>query len=79
SPMKHSKSNTLYLGAAISISLIMTGCATTQPSPLAQKIAQDMVLIEGGQFMMGSDNPSANKSERPARTVRVDDFYLAKF
>ncbi|HHF3264729.1 formylglycine-generating enzyme family protein [Vibrio alginolyticus] len=77
--MKHSKSNTLYLGATISISLIITGCATTQPSPLAQKIDQDMVLIEGGQFMMGSDNPSANKSERPARTVRVEDFYLAKF
>ncbi|HHF0539130.1 TPA: sulfatase, partial [Vibrio alginolyticus] len=65
--MKHSKSNTLYLGATISISLIITGFATTQPSPLAQKIDQDMVLIEGGQFMMGSDNPSANKSERPAR------------
>ncbi|HHF2903953.1 TPA: formylglycine-generating enzyme family protein [Vibrio diabolicus] len=77
--MKHPKSKIISLVSAISVTLIINGCATTPPHSLAQKIDQDMVLVEGGQFTMGADNPSAQKSERPARTVNVDGFYLSKF
>ena len=77
--MKHPKSKIISLVSAISVTLIINGCATTPPNSLAQKIDQDMVLVEGGQFTMGADNPSAKKSEGPARTVNVDGFYLSKF
>jgi formylglycine-generating enzyme required for sulfatase activity len=35
-----------------------------------------MVLIPAGEFVMGSDDPNAPATERPARKVRVDAFYL---
>ncbi|MHC6798766.1 formylglycine-generating enzyme family protein [Vibrio antiquarius] len=77
--MKHPKSKIISFVSTMSVTLIINGCATTPPHSLAQKIDQDMVLVEGGQFTMDADNPSAQKSERPARTVNVDGFYLSKF
>ena len=35
-----------------------------------------MVLIKGGDFMMGGDNNQADKDEYPKHKVILDDFYL---
>ncbi|USD64265.1 SUMF1/EgtB/PvdO family nonheme iron enzyme [Vibrio sp. SCSIO 43136] len=68
---------TLPLVSTLALSL--AGCATTPPHPLAEKINQDMVLVEGGQFVMGSDDAIARKAEQPAHSVSVSSFYIAKF
>ncbi|HAS6172988.1 TPA: SUMF1/EgtB/PvdO family nonheme iron enzyme [Vibrio vulnificus] len=62
----------------LTVVLLANGCSST-PHPIAMAINQDMVLIEGGTFEMGSDHPSAKKSETPAHQVTVESFYLAKF
>jgi sulfatase modifying factor 1 len=35
-----------------------------------------MVWIPGGEFVMGTDDPSSNPAERPAHQVRVDGFWI---
>ncbi|MEC6830206.1 SUMF1/EgtB/PvdO family nonheme iron enzyme [Photobacterium toruni] len=55
------------------------GCTETQPHPIAQQINQDMVRVNGGNFLMGSDSNEAKKTEKPAHIVTLDDFYIAKF
>lgn len=61
------------------LALSIAGCAIQPTHPIAESINQDMVWVEGGEFMMGSDSDTATKAERPARLVRVDGFYLSKF
>ncbi|GAL30882.1 uncharacterized conserved protein [Vibrio variabilis] len=65
--------------AIIALPILLSGCATQPDHPIALKIDNDMVLVEGGEFTMGSDDPTAAKSERPAHTVKLDSFYLSKF
>lgn len=42
----------------------------------ANKNPKGMVWIPGGEFMMGSNNPSANLNEKPAHKVKVDGFWM---
>lgn len=65
--------------SSMTIALLLNGCATTPSHPLTNQIEKDMVLVEGGAFIMGSDSTSATKAEQPARTVTVDGFYVSKF
>ncbi|MCQ1058980.1 formylglycine-generating enzyme family protein [Photobacterium sp. ZSDE20] len=58
---------------------ITTDLFASTPHPIMQNIETDMVLVEGGQFEMGSDLTVASKAEKPARTVSVDSFYISKF
>jgi serine/threonine protein kinase/formylglycine-generating enzyme required for sulfatase activity len=53
----------------------------TPPAELPSRLREKMVLIKGGQFMMGRDeaDPSDERiyaSQFPAHDVNVDDFYL---
>jgi formylglycine-generating enzyme required for sulfatase activity len=41
--------------------------------------AIEMVSIPAGSFRMGSSSPAAEPQEKPAHTVRVGAFFLAKF
>ncbi|NUW74749.1 SUMF1/EgtB/PvdO family nonheme iron enzyme [Vibrio mediterranei] len=69
----------LVVLAIIALPILLSGCASPSKHPIAMSINQDMVLVEGGEFTMGSDSKTAAKSERPAHSVRVDSFYLSKF
>lgn len=69
----------LVVFTIIALPILLSGCATKPDHPIALKINQDMVLVEGGEYVMGSDAPEAAKSERPAHTVKVNSFYLSKF
>ncbi len=60
-------------------SIVLMGCATAPSHPITQKIEETMVYVEGGQYLMGSDSPSAHKSEKPAHLVSVNKFYISKF
>lgn len=37
-----------------------------------------MVWVEGGEFLMGTDDPNSFPNERPAHRVRVDSFWIDK-
>ena len=49
------------------------------PEAIKQKIMTQMVKIEGGEFMMGTDAPDARDIEKPAHKVILDDFYIGKY
>ncbi|WP_373604473.1 formylglycine-generating enzyme family protein [Vibrio sp. UCD-FRSSP16_30] len=59
--------------------VVLTGCSIAPPHPIVAKIEADMILVEGGSFIMGSNSQHANASEQPAHEVTVDDFYISKF
>jgi len=44
--------------------------------PLISKIEQHMVLVEGGTFMMGSEEYG---HERPVHEVELDNFYISRY
>lgn len=69
----------LMFGAAAV--MILAGCSSTPEPihPIAQAIMADMVLVDGGEFIMGSNADNASKAEKPAHEVKVDSFYIAKF
>ena len=52
-----------------------------QLSAFAQKgdDLTDMILIPGGQFMMGSDESNANSHEKPSHSIHLDAYYIDKF
>lgn len=51
--------------------------AQTETFTLAEGVTLEMVLVEGGSFMMGSDD--GNRDNRPAHRVQLDDFHIGKF
>jgi formylglycine-generating enzyme required for sulfatase activity len=63
--------------------------STPSPAPLPARTAPlvnfrsgigiEMVALEGGEFRMGSDDPSAPPHERPVTRVRLRPFYISKF
>lgn len=46
------------------------------PSEPAGEAPEGMVWIEGGEFIMGSDQPEARPDEQPPHPVRVDGFWM---
>lgn len=68
----------------LATTLLVAGCtlwhhANKPIHPLQQKIEVDMVLVEGGRFEMGSEEPGAKPADGPVHTVAVNSFYMAKF
>lgn len=53
--------------------LVMVGCSHNT------SIDIDMVLIQGGEFMMGSEKEEADDDERPLHWVSVNSFYMARY
>ncbi|MBL8860761.1 MAG: formylglycine-generating enzyme family protein [Planctomycetes bacterium] len=55
------------------------GCADGAPASHAaasESAPPGMRWIPGGEFTMGSDDPTAHPNERPAHRVRVDGFWM---
>ena len=48
-------------------------------SGLKEQLLQQMVKVEGGSFMMGSDDPQAREMEKPVHKVELNDFYISKY
>lgn len=65
--------------AIVATGALLSGCATQPLHPIAIQINQDMVLVQGGKFEMGSNLPDAGKAETPARMVSVDSFQISRF
>jgi len=51
--------------------------AQTEIFILAEGVTLEMVLVEGGSFMMGSNE--GNRDNRPAHGVYLDYFFIGKF
>ena len=70
------------------MSLMMAGTALAKdtspekkyvlPDNIRTKIMNQMIKVEGGQFMMGSNAPDARAMEKPVHKVVLDDFYIGK-
>ena len=46
---------------------------------LTSDISFDMILVEGGTFMMGSEDSDALSSEKPVHEVSLDGFYIGRY
>ncbi|GJL84109.1 MAG: hypothetical protein DHS20C01_37430 [marine bacterium B5-7] len=46
---------------------------------IGNNVVFDMLLVEGGDFNMGSDDEEADGDEKPVHPVKVDSFYLGKY
>ncbi len=45
---------------------------------IADRIADSMVLIPGGEFLMGNDKGLSRPDERPVHRVKIDPFWIDK-
>lgn len=77
--MKQSIFTPTHTLIGLSMIAFLSGCSQQVSNPIAQKINNDMVLVEGGTYMMGSDNEDASAAEQPVHKVTVDSFYISKF
>ncbi len=46
---------------------------------IAEGISFEMIFVEGGDFLMGSEEEDANDNEKPVHTVCVPDLYMGKY
>ncbi|MCB0840612.1 MAG: formylglycine-generating enzyme family protein, partial [Bacteroidetes bacterium] len=46
---------------------------------LPSGLSFEMIFVEGGTFMMGSDSEEAYDREKPVHEVALDSFYLGKY
>lgn len=46
---------------------------------LQDEYETDMVFVEGGAFLMGSDGEDADPDESPVHEVQVADFYMGRY
>ena len=72
-------SNTKTLLTTIILSSALVGCVSAPPHPIALKIDNNMVRVDPGEYVMGSDAHEAKKAEKPAHPVTVNGFYISKF
>src|SRR5262245_28108938 len=56
---------------AFATAYVMSHFPSEQPDT-----APGMVLIPGGEFVMGSDDPAAPRNERPAFRVKLDGYWM---
>jgi formylglycine-generating enzyme required for sulfatase activity len=47
------------------------------PTTSGQKIEPEMVFVEGGTFIMGSDD--GDEDEKPKHEVKINNFYMSKY
>lgn len=63
----------------LSSSIAYSDCCCSNLPPrytTKQESPADMVWIQGGEFMMGSDSKDAKEDERPPHRVKVDGFWI---
>jgi formylglycine-generating enzyme required for sulfatase activity len=46
---------------------------------IIKEIAENMVYVEGGTFMMGADDEDAHAWEQPIHKVTIDSLYISKY
>jgi serine/threonine-protein kinase len=66
----------LILGAAVVGYLVSTRVTPVSESKPPPPVPAGMVLVKGGTFRMGTDEPDADPRYKPAHEVTVGDFYM---
>lgn len=78
----------VFVGIVIAAIWMMSKSTTTTtntnqvtgPGPVTPGgVPEGMVLIKGGEFKMGTDDPAAEDSDKPSHSVSVADFYLDQY
>lgn len=44
-----------------------------------EEVAIEMIAISGSEFEMGTDLPNRNPNEKPAHTLKLNDFWMGKY
>lgn len=47
--------------------------------PVLKNLLSNMVYVEGGNFMMGSNDKGSNRDERPVHKENIKSFYIGKY
>ena len=42
-------------------------------------LPDNLILVQGGTFQMGSEDSAASSDEKPVHSVTLDDFYMSKY
>jgi len=71
----------VIVALAVVILCSFVACNNDSENDAPKNISFEMVLISGGNFIMGSDDDGAAAciAPRPERTVMVDSFYIGKY
>lgn len=64
---------------SISVSKASSGKQTKDIPQIILEMIKNMVNVEGGSFIMGSQNPSAASNERPVHKVTLPSFSIGKY
>jgi sulfatase modifying factor 1 len=75
--MKAFKENRWLIFATVT-SILIPIIVLSLISPFLIKTPPSMVWIPGGEFIMGSSGPYANRNEKPEHKVYVDGFWMDK-
>ena len=52
---------------------------TPKQKEIITELLKNMVYVEGGSFMMGSNDPEARDHEKPVHKETVESFYIGKY
>ena len=66
----------LLLAVLLIVGVLLYKYPTSNNSPSIDEIDQNMVIIPGGKFLMGSDGAEALPNEMPVHEVIVDSCLL---
>jgi formylglycine-generating enzyme required for sulfatase activity len=73
----------VLFGSAMLCASVMAEEEEAGPGGLSEeslnRLMEEMVLVEGGTFMMGSDSDKASPAEGPAHEVTISEFRMGKF
>lgn len=72
------KKISLFLAVILTMAILAPSCGDTELIMMSDTIQSNMVLVEGGTFMMGSDS-SYYEEDGPVHEVTVKSFMICKY
>lgn len=81
-PISSSSSEPMIETKGIETTVKVSLASINHPNPIIQNLINNMVLVEGGVFMMGSteeQNNNTNSDEKPAHYVSLSSFFIGRY
>jgi formylglycine-generating enzyme required for sulfatase activity len=66
----------------VSVGLVLfflSGCRSSQPTPMRNTLEMEFIRIPGGEFEMGDTFEGKNEDALPTRVVHISTFYLSRY
>jgi len=75
----HSNLGYLIASVLLIIAVLLYKYPVSKKRSSIQKLSENMVLIPGGKYLMGSEGPEAYTNEKPIHEVFIDSFHMDKY